>query len=263
MLKLLPIFVRFTSPLLPTPNSSTWDPVPLPNSLPQTKTASPMATSFGILISPRGLPGSSLTRPLSAVESQRSSSSSSSSWPYGSPSDTTGKPTKRLATPSSMSFFFSPQGIIGNKIITGSTRLLPTPAPLQGIPACRRLSPHQFPFVNKGMKDTPASSLGSSFSTRPPILNTPASLPAICPASLPCTSQQIGPVSGKFPGLPPGQGCHMLTPMRPSAPSVSNPPFGAPAAESQHWFEPQPRGLAFPPDAVSAIVDRLEMITPQ
>ena len=63
------------------------------------------------------------------------------------------------------------------------------------------------------------SSLGNGYNTRSLIHNTPASPPAFHPASLPCTSQQIGPVSGKFPGLPPGQGCHMLTPMSTSADS--------------------------------------------
>ena len=154
MLRILPNFVRFTSPLLPSPSSSSWDPVHLQNNLPRTRTASPTATNFETSISPRGLHGSNLTGPPLAVESQPSSSSSFSSWRYGLPSDTTERPTRKLAVPNSMSSSFSPQGTIGTMTTSGSTRLLPTPAPLPGIPACRQLFPHLFPFVNEGMMDT-------------------------------------------------------------------------------------------------------------
>ena len=56
---------------------------------------------------------------------------------------------------------------------------------------------------------------------------------------------------------------HQRCQPRNTAPSVSNPISGAPAAELTNLFEPQSRGLAYPPDAVSAIVERLDTITPQ
>ena len=50
MLRLLPNFVRFTSPLLPSPSStspSSWDPVHLPNHHPLIRTANQTATISG------------------------------------------------------------------------------------------------------------------------------------------------------------------------------------------------------------------------
>ena len=136
-----------------------------------------------------GLHGSSLTGPPSVAGFQRLSSSSSSSWPSGLPFDTTGKPTEKLDVPNSMSFFSYPHGITGNMIINGNTHR-PTSAPLRGIPACRRLSPHPFPFANAGMRDTLLPCLATTSAPGPlsTILRHPIRRPSSHPLHAPASS---------------------------------------------------------------------------
>ena len=84
MLRLLPNFVHFTSPLLLTPKLQPWDFQHHPSSCPPIRTGNQTEINSGTSISPWGQPGSSSTGPPLVVGYRPSSSSSSSLLPSGS-----------------------------------------------------------------------------------------------------------------------------------------------------------------------------------
>ena len=145
MLRPLPNFVRFTSPLLPTPlSSASWDPASLLTSPPLTITPNQTGTTLKTSTNLLEPLGSSSTRPPLVEGSPPSSSYASYSWPSGSPSNTIERRTRKPAVQSSTSSCYS------QPVITGSTTRIPVPTPrnphrpsasLQGIPACLLLPP--------------------------------------------------------------------------------------------------------------------------
>ena len=104
MLRPLPNFVRFTSPLLPNPLSSTtptWDQASqLPNNPQLTTTPNQMGTSFETSTSPLAPLGSSLTGHHLVEEYPQSLSYASYSSRSGSRSNIIAKPTRRPDAPS-------------------------------------------------------------------------------------------------------------------------------------------------------------------
>ena len=224
MLRPLPNFVHFTSPLLPIPISqplSPWDQVNLPLNNPQSiTTPNPTETNSVISTNQRVPLGSNLTGRRLVEEYPPSSLSACFSSPSGSPLSTTAKLTKRRDvqnyTSSSSSLPVTTESMIN--ILPKSPRSQSVRLP--GIPACRPLLPQQYPLENAVMRATQASSPGNSYrgnncsssstcniSNNCPPLTSPTFLPVSPPPSH-LSNQLIGPASGRSPLPQPGLGSH-------------------------------------------------------
>lgn len=128
MLRPLPNFVHFPSPLLPTPKHLQWDPLHLPNNHPSTRTGSRTETNSGTSINLLEQPGSNSTGPHSVAELPLSSLSSSLLLPYGLHCATTEGQTRRQDEPNCTSSFFSCPATIASTT-TGTRPSIPTPLP--------------------------------------------------------------------------------------------------------------------------------------
>ena len=142
--------------------------------------------------------------------------------------------------------------------------------PSSGYPGMSSIVPASIPVRERGYEGYPGFLAWQQLQHQVPYPQL-ATVPSGLPPSVPSVHQPADwSCIREIPGTPARTRVsyadtheHHRRQQRALAPSVSNPHSGAPAAEPNHLFEPQSRGLAFPPDAVSAIVDRLQTITRQ
>ena len=250
MLRPLPNFVRFTSPLLPIPLSSTtstWDQASqLLNNPRSTTIPNQMGTSFETSTSPLGPLGSSLTGHHLVEEYPQSLSYASYSSRSGSRSNIIAKPIKRPDAPSYTSSSSSLPVIPASMTIQHPKSPRRPSVRLPGIPACLPLLPHQYPLENVVTRATQASSPGNncngnsynssntcSTSNNCRHLTSPLS-PPVSPVFLPrsqFSNLPTGPASGKSQAPRPGLGCPtQMSTNLPAAEPVQQPPLVPPLA---------------------------------